>query len=130
MCELTLFPDTLKGPLPTRGTFTHSRSVLVADVCLYTHTCLCENGRLNKFQAEASRGGKGGHNSSDAESLQVAPNDCGGRRNVLKCHKYFLQNSTFTSEQHQFQTWGCQTCFSPRASSNLVTPLGPGRAKR
>jgi len=40
-----------------------------------------------------------------------------------QCHKYFLQHSTFTSERLQVRTWECQTCFLPRAPSNLVTPL-------
>jgi len=40
-------------------------------------------------------------------------------------HKYFLQYSTFASERHEVQTWGRQTCFLPRAPSNLVTPLTP-----
>jgi len=40
-----------------------------------------------------------------------------------QCHKYFLQYSTFASERPQVQTWGRQTCFLPRAPSNLVAPL-------
>jgi len=47
----------------------------------------------------------------------------GGAEKSQQCHKYFLQYSTFTSERPQFRTWGRQTCFLPRAPSNLVTPL-------
>jgi len=41
------------------------------------------------------------------------PNDCGGRRKVQKCHKCFLQCSTFSSPRPQFQkicfpcAWNC-----------------------
>jgi len=46
-----------------------------------------------------------------------------GAEKSQQCHKYFLQCSTFTSERSQVRTWGRQTCFLPRAPSNLVTPL-------
>jgi len=36
--------------------------------------------------------------------------------------KYFLQCSTFASEGPQVRTWGCQTCFLPRAPPTVVTP--------
>ena len=52
-----------------------------------------------------------------------APNHCGGRQTSQQCHKYFLQFSTFASERPQVRTWGHQTCFLPRAPSNLVTSL-------
>jgi len=44
----------------------------------------------------------------------------GGAEISQKCHKYFLQYSTFASESPQVRTWGRQTCFLPRAPSNLV----------
>jgi len=34
-----------------------------------------------------------------------------------------LQRSTFASERPHVRTWGHQTCFLPRAPSNLVTHL-------
>ena len=46
-----------------------------------------------------------------------------GRRTVLTMPQV-LQCSIFTSERPQVRTWGGrQTCFLPRAPSNLVTPL-------
>jgi len=42
--------------------------------------------------------------------------------------KYFLQYSTFASKKPHVRTWGRQTCFLPRAPSNLVTPLVTGVA--
>jgi len=52
-----------------------------------------------------------------------APNHCRGAAKTQQCHKYFLQHSIFASERPQVRTWGRQTCFLPRAPSNLVTPL-------
>ena len=52
-----------------------------------------------------------------------APNHCGDAEKSKLCHKRFLQCSTLASERSQFRTWGGQTCFLPRAPSNLVTPL-------
>jgi len=40
-----------------------------------------------------------------------------------KSPKHFSQYSTFASERPQVRTWGRQTCFLPRAPSNLVTSL-------
>ena len=40
-----------------------------------------------------------------------------------RCHKYFPQYSTFTSERLQVRTQGPQTCFLFRAPSILVTTL-------
>jgi len=40
-----------------------------------------------------------------------------------QCHKCFLQCSKFASERPQVRLWGRQTCFLPRAPSNLVKPL-------
>ena len=62
-------------------------------------------------------GGKGG-------TTPLAPNDCGERLKVQQCQKYCFQYSTLAS----FRTWGRQTCFLPRAPSNLVTPLSPMQA--
>jgi len=55
-----------------------------------------------------------------------ALNDCGDNEKSQKCRKYFLQYSEFASERPQLQTWRHQTCFLPRATSNLVTPLQGG----
>jgi len=51
------------------------------------------------------------------------PNHCGGRRKYQQYHKCFLQYSIIASERSHVRTWGRQTCFLPRAPSNLVTPL-------
>jgi len=55
------------------------------------------------------------HNSPGAESLR----GCG----KVPTMSQVLQCSTFASEKPQVRTWGRQTCFLPRAPSNLVTPL-------
>jgi len=59
-----------------------------------------------------------------------APNHCAGRQmstggaeKSQQFHKYVLQYSKFPSEGSQVRTWGRQTCFLPRAPSNLITPL-------
>jgi len=59
-----------------------------------------------------------------------APNHCAGRQisaggpeKSQQFHNYFLQCSKFPSERTQVRTLGRQTCFLPRAQSNLVTPL-------
>ena len=59
------------------------------------------------------------------KSLREPQNGCGGRRKVPTMSQVLssIQYCTFTSERPQFRTWGCQTCFLPRAPSNLVTPL-------
>ena len=46
-----------------------------------------------------------------------------GADKTQQCHKYCLQYSIFASERSQVRTWGRQTCFLPRAPSNLVTAL-------
>ena len=51
------------------------------------------------------------------------PNHCGIAEKVQQCRKYFLQYSTFVFERLPVRTWGRQTCFLPRAPSNLVTHL-------
>ena len=51
-----------------------------------------------------------------------APNDYRVAEKSQQCHKYFLQYTTFTSKISQVRTWRRQTCFLPRAPSNLVTP--------
>ena len=45
-----------------------------------------------------------------------------GRRKVLTISQE-LQCSAFASESPQVRTWGRQTCFLPRAPSNLVASL-------
>jgi len=45
-----------------------------------------------------------------------------GRRKVQTMSQV-LQYTTFASGRPQVRTCGRQTCFSPRAPSNLVTPL-------
>jgi len=52
-----------------------------------------------------------------------APNHYVGAKKSKQCHKYFLQSSAFSSTRPQIRTLGRQTCFLPRALSNLVTPL-------
>jgi len=70
-----------------------------------------------------TRGGKG-------STIPRAPNHCGGRQMTVtgteksqQCQMYILQYSKFASERSQVRTWGRQTCFWPRAPSNLGTPL-------
>jgi len=46
-----------------------------------------------------------------------------GAEKSPKCHKYFLQYSKFASVRTRVRIWVRQTCFLPRALSNLVTPL-------
>jgi len=52
-----------------------------------------------------------------------APNDYRVAEKSQRCHKHFFQYTTFTSKISQVGTWRRQTCFLPRAPSNLVTPL-------
>jgi len=69
-------------------------------------------------------GGKGG-------TITRAPNHYGDAETSQQCHKHLLQYTTFVSERPQVRTWGRQTCFLPRAATNLVTPLlrpGPKKA--
>jgi len=89
-----------------------------------------QNHRLITTQGR-NEGGKGGQFPGRWFTMG-APNHCGGRRITAKsaekspkCYKYFLQYSKFASERAQVWTWGRQTCFLPRAPSNLVTPLSP-----
>jgi len=65
-----------------------------------------------------NEGGKG--DTIPAANHYVAPNHCGGRRKVSTVSQVLY---SITSERPQVRTWGRQTCFSPRASSNLVTPM-------
>ena len=48
---------------------------------------------------------------------------CGVAKKSQPCHTYLLQYSTFASGRPQVRKWGRQTCFLPRAPSNLVSPL-------
>jgi len=65
-----------------------------------------------------------GSNSPGAESPWGRRMTAGGAEDIQQCHKYFLQYSQFASIRLQIQIWGSQSCFLPRAPSNLVTPLG------
>jgi len=56
------------------------------------------------------------HNTPGAESLESAEKS-------QQCCKYFFQYSTFTRKRPYVRTRGCQTCFLPRAPSNLGTPV-------
>ena len=62
-----------------------------------------------------NEGGKG-------STIPRAPNQYGGRRKSQQYHKCFLQCNAFDSERPQIRTWGRQSCFLPRAPSNLATP--------
>jgi len=63
------------------------------------------------------------------DKIPRAPNHYDGakwlrrHRKVPKVSKYFLQYSECASERSQVRTWGRQTCFLPRAPSNLATTL-------
>ena len=61
--------------------------------------------------------GHGGVTRGKGGTITRATNHCGSAEKSQKC------NSTFVSERSQVRTWGRQTCFLPRAPSNLVTPL-------
>ena len=62
---------------------------------------------------------------SEGGIMPLAPNHWAAPKShdSQQCHKYFLKCGKFTSERPQVQTRGGQTCFLPRAPSNLVTPL-------
>jgi len=55
-------------------------------------------------------------------TIPRAPNHYPGRRKSQQYHMCFLQCNTFASERPQFRTWGRQSCFMPRAPSNLAAP--------
>jgi len=76
-----------------------------------------------KSHKQGRNGGARGAQIPWAPSHYGSPNHCRGVEKFQKCHKYFLQYSEFASERAQVRTWGRQTCFLPRAPSNLVTPL-------
>jgi len=62
-------------------------------------------------------------------TITRAPNDYGGTKSLQGPRK-LANNVTSTffntvEERLQVATRGRQTCFLPRAPSNLVTPLGP-----
>ena len=69
------------------------------------------------------RGVTRGAQTPSAESLWGRRITAVGAEKSPQCHKYFLQYSAFASERPQVRTWGRQTCFLPRAPSNLVTPV-------
>ena len=46
-----------------------------------------------------------------------------GRRKVPTMSQALFQYGTFASARPLIWAWGRQTCFSPRAPSNVVTPL-------
>ena len=62
-------------------------------------------------------------------TIHRAPNHCEWRRMTVGVPKVPTMSqvlssiNAFASERPKVQTWGCQTCFSPRAPSNLVTTL-------
>jgi len=102
----------------------------IAASCLLTYTSVAFNtlhyGSISRGVTTGVRGAQfHGRRITpgDAEILRGAPNDCGGAKKSQQCHKHFLQYSTFASERPQVRTWGRQTCFLPRAPSNIVTPL-------
>jgi len=64
-----------------------------------------------------------GSNEEGKVALLPGAKSLWGRRKSQPYHKCFLQYSIFASERSQVRTWGRQTCFLPRAPSNLVTPL-------
>jgi len=70
-----------------------------------------------------NEGGKGGTILGEAESLWGRRMTAGLPKSPNNVTIYFLQYSTFASERPQVRIWGRQTCFLPRAPSNLVTPL-------
>jgi len=79
--------------------------------------------RLNHCIKKVDCWHRGVTTGSKGGTIPRAPNHCGEHRKSQPFHKYFLQYSKFPSERPQVWTWGRQTCFLPRAPSNLVTPL-------
>jgi len=70
-----------------------------------------------------NEGEQGGHNFPGAESLRGRQMTAGGAEKSQQCHMYILQYSKFASKRSQVRTVERQTCFLPRALSNIVTPL-------
>jgi len=68
-----------------------------------------------------TRGGRGAK-FPGAELVWRRRMAAGGKKSH-QCHKYSLQYRTFASERPQSRTRERQTCFLPRAPSNLVRPL-------
>jgi len=60
---------------------------------------------------------------NEGGTIARALNHCGGAERSQQCHEYFLQCNKIAPETAQVRTWGRQTRFSPRARSNLFTPL-------
>jgi len=89
-----------------------SRKTSLYSVCTNTVRC------VTRGEAEETQFHFPGHRIT-----MGAPNHSGGAEKCQNCHKYFFQFSKFTSNRAQVRTWGRQTCFLPRALSNLVTPL-------
>jgi len=83
-----------------------------------------------KYGCESSRGIARGQ----GDAIPWAPNHyggenyCGKRRKVPTMSQVLFQCSIFASERPQVRTWGRQTCFLPRAPSNLVTLLASSNA--
>jgi len=55
-------------------------------------------------------------------TIPRAPNHYWGRWKSQQYHMCFLQRNAFASERPQVRTGGRQSCFLPRAPSNLATP--------
>jgi len=87
--------------------------------------CYCEI-TFDHYQVNLVFPGRGIPRGSKGGTILRAPNHCGGVQKSHQCHKYFLQYSIFASGRPRVRTWGRQTCFLPRAPSNLVMPLFPG----
>ena len=106
--------------------FAHPFHVADDATQMHVHKMLCPFYIITNMPHTAQRrneGGQGRHNSPGAESQWGRQIAVGGAIKSQQCHKHILQYSTFASERPQVRTWGRQTCFLPRAPSDLVTPL-------
>ena len=97
-----------------------------------TRFCIIEPRHPSHLKSKSGQGrndgGQGGHNAPGAESLW-GRRMTGGAPQKVPTMSQARQYSTFASERPQVRTWERQSCSSPWAPSNLVTPLDLGAKK-
>jgi len=87
-------------------------------VCLWLE--LCTMVLLRRVTARSNHGRNDGEQGAQFSGRRVTMRAPKNPNNVTST---VLQCSTFASERPQVRAWGRQTCFLPRAPSDLVTPL-------
>jgi len=117
-----------RKPLSVQTLWLAERPISTADVCdvscVYSQLPQWESRFARaQTQGDVTRGGKGGAIPRAPSHYGDAKITAGETENSQQCRKYILQYSTFAFERPQSRTWWRQTCFLPRAPSNLVTPL-------